>query len=88
MKNTILVALLVHIVVWLLPWILTASTPTTNDKDKITPKQLTVKRLSNPPKIDGNLTDEVWADATVQKADNFILFEPNPGKPPHQQTEV
>lgn len=88
MKNTISVALLVHIVVWFLPRVLTASTPTANDKDKIAPKQLTVKRLSNPPKIDGILTDDAWTNASVQKADNFILFEPNPGKPPHQQTEV
>jgi len=43
-----------------------------NDK-----KKLNIQRTSNPPKIDGDLSDEVWQQA--QEAKDFIQFRPNVG---------
>ncbi|MFH1322179.1 MAG: DUF5916 domain-containing protein [Bacteroidota bacterium] len=43
-------------------------------------------RVETPPKIDGILDEEVWTNAPV--ATSFVQFEPQPGNPPSQKTEV
>ena len=51
-------------------------------------KNLLAKRVSNPPKIDGILNDDVWKDADVAK--DFVMFRPSSGTPEekNKRTEV
>jgi hypothetical protein len=49
-------------------------------------KQLTAKRISSAPKIDGMLNEEAWQ--TADAASDFIQRSPQPGKPLHFQSEV
>lgn len=51
-------------------------------------KILETKRVSTPPKIDGDLTDEAWKD--VQIAKDFYVLRPDNGNPAPKthQTEV
>ncbi len=49
-------------------------------------RQHTAKRTFSPPKIDGYLSDSVWAHAPVAK--DFLTNEPVFGKEPGQKTEV
>lgn len=55
--------------------------------DTATPPQLLPKRIEQSPKIDANLNDPIWQEATTI-ADNFTTFEPVFGKTPAQKTEV
>lgn len=43
-------------------------------------------KITQAPKIDGKLDDVAWQKASI--IDNFTTFEPNPGNPCSQQTEV
>ena len=47
-----------------------------------------IEKALNPPKIDGELNDNVWANLTVAK--NFSQIQPNNGNPErqHQRTEI
>ncbi|HIL66292.1 MAG TPA: hypothetical protein EYG43_00205, partial [Flavobacteriales bacterium] len=47
-----------------------------------------IEKTQNPPKIDGELNDNVWTNLTVAK--NFSQIQPNNGIPErqHQRTEV
>ncbi|MEC9209733.1 MAG: DUF5916 domain-containing protein [Bacteroidota bacterium] len=51
-------------------------------------KVYNIKEIQNPPKIDGELNDKVWADLKIAK--NFSQISPNNGTPErqHQKTEV
>lgn len=49
-------------------------------------RELTTKRIENPPKIDGYLDDEAWESAPIAK--DFVQFEPYNGKNPTQKTDV
>lgn len=42
-------------------------------------KEYTISRISNPPKIDGILQEEVWQDLAV--ATDFVMLEPGDGTP-------
>ncbi len=44
-----------------------------------TQKVYTTQKISNPPKIDGILNDEVWKNKPV--ASHFLMFDPNDGTP-------
>ena len=46
-------------------------------KDSI--KEFTALRITNPPKIDGLLNDEVWKNKPV--ATNFVMIDPGDGNP-------
>jgi hypothetical protein len=47
---------------------------------------ITAQRLSEPPKIDGELDDAVWQEAV--RVGNFTEFEPEEGTKPDVETEV
>lgn len=47
---------------------------------------LDIKKIKNPPRIDGVLDDEVWRHATGY--DQFISFHPEYGKPSKEKTIV
>lgn len=49
-------------------------------------KQTEAIRISSQPKMDGILDDPVWMEANP--ANDFTQFQPNPGQPASQQTEV
>jgi hypothetical protein len=51
-------------------------------------KKYTIEIIQNPPKIDGELNDNVWTNLTVAK--NFSQISPSNGTPErqHQKTEV
>ncbi|MDC0204509.1 carbohydrate binding family 9 domain-containing protein [Flavobacteriales bacterium] len=51
-------------------------------------KVYNIKKVQNPPKIDGNLSDRVWTKINI--ANNFSQISPNNGTPErqHQKTEV
>lgn len=49
-------------------------------------KAINALRVNEPPKIDGNLDDDVWKSALV--ATDFIQNSPNPGEAASQKTEV
>ena len=51
-------------------------------------KVYNIEKVQNPPKIDGELNDKVWANLTI--ANNFSQISPNNGTPErqHQKTEV
>jgi hypothetical protein len=49
-------------------------------------KEYTATRILHPPKIDGILDDSCWLNIPV--ATDFIQWEPNPGSPSRQKTEV
>ncbi|WP_046744706.1 DUF5916 domain-containing protein [Kordia zhangzhouensis] len=57
-------------------------------QDSIPKKMYQIKRTVQPPKIDGNLDDEVWKHAEI--ATDFIQFRPSIGNklPEHQKTIV
>jgi hypothetical protein len=53
----------------------------------VLPEQVAVAtRTSRPPKIDGNLSDTVWAK--VLPFTDFMQQSPDEGQPPSQRTEV
>jgi hypothetical protein len=54
------------------------------DISTIEKKRYSTQKLSSPIKLDGILDDKVW-DA-VQWGGDFIQFQPNEGKAPHQPT--
>jgi hypothetical protein len=45
-----------------------------------------IPKISNPPKIDGRLDDDCWAQAT--KLSNFYKYVPVDGEPASEKTEV
>mgnify|MGYP003715756315 CR=1 FL=1 len=51
-------------------------------------KVYNIKKIQNPPTIDGDLSDEVWTNLNI--ANNFFQIQPNNGNPErhHQRTEV
>ena len=51
-------------------------------------KVYNIKKIQNPPTIDGDLSDEVWTNLNI--ANNFSQIHPNNGTPErkHQRTEV
>lgn len=49
-------------------------------------KLLQAVKVIHPPKIDGSLNDEVWKTAPI--ATNFIINQPDFGKPSSKKTEV
>jgi len=49
-------------------------------------KQLQARRITNPPKIDGLLTEKEWRKAGIAK--DFIQNSPEPGKKSSLETEV
>ncbi|MBN1950947.1 MAG: carbohydrate binding family 9 domain-containing protein [Bacteroidales bacterium] len=63
----------------LIPWIV-------HTHAQETVRSIHALRISDPPKIDGNLDDAVWKNALV--ADDFIQFWPDNGALPCQQSEV
>ncbi len=57
------------------------------DEDRVI-KELQAVRITTPPKIDGKLNDEVWANAPVAR--DFVMFQPGDRdpEPKDQKTEV
>lgn len=51
-----------------------------------TKKTIEIGKTVKSPKIDGNLSDNVWQDASI--ANDFIQFDPYNGAPATEQTEV
>ena len=51
-------------------------------------KVYSIKKIQNPPKIDGELNDRVWTNLNI--ANNFSQISPNNGIPErqYQRTEV
>ncbi len=49
-------------------------------------KSIEAVRTTNPPRIDGNLSDEAWLSAPI--ATGFVQYSPFSGKEPSQRTEV
>lgn len=62
-----------------------AGEPEGSNDEKKRPS-LPAYRTLTPPKIDGELNDEVWQNAPV--ANNFVTFEPHVGHTPRNKTEV
>jgi hypothetical protein len=56
------------------------------DKSKNKKPEITIPKISEPPKIDGNLDDSCWNKAT--KLDGFYKFEPVDGEPSSEETVV
>jgi hypothetical protein len=59
-----------------------------SDQQSATPNrpQITIPKVSVPPKIDGILNDDCWKDATSYS--NFVEYEPVDGLPCSEKTEV
>jgi len=57
-------------------------------QDKITQKELKIKRVDKAPKIDGDLDDAAWKNAVIAK--DFVMFKPSSGlkEPYNIRTEV
>lgn len=68
--------------------ILTLSSTICTAQNAPTKKKLTATRTSVSPKIDGNIDDAVWANATI--ASDFIELRPVPGRiePKEGRTEI
>jgi hypothetical protein len=49
-------------------------------------KAIVVPRVIQPPVVDGDLSDAVWADAAL--ITDFTQLQPSPGRVPRQRTEV
>ncbi len=62
-----------------LPWILVAQFP-------LEKRQIQARKISGGVHIDGKLEEEVWQQAEV--ASGFVQYDPRPGAPASQKTEV
>jgi len=73
---------------WLLPILILLIIPavTFAQLDSLSKKRLRAQRVFTPPVIDGYLDEEAWENAAI--ATDFVQFDPVPGGPPYQKTEV